>query len=132
MRRVKKAHLPWYWPKYEGDIVHGISCDGDLEVGATTGWWSIVSGIFWRWKTVVILKPKLSQEIYIGFVAHDGTTLLCKVPVPAKTAFGMLVGHEPATFFAMVLVEDEWQEVELELVATVRRNDPTYKNVPLY
>lgn len=132
MRRKIGAHLPWNWPTYEGDVVHGVSCDGDLEVDATTGWWSIVSGVLWRWKTVAILKASSEEEIYTGFVAHDGTTRLCTVPVPVETVYGMFIGREPVTFFAVIRAEGQWKPVELELVARVRRNDPEYRRFPLY
>ncbi len=132
MRFVMRVLSPWNWKKYEGDVVHGISCAGDPKVGPTTGSLSIVSGVLWRWKTVAILRVTSLQEGYVGYVAHDGATFLCMVPVPAGSAFGMLIGHEPVTFFAVARVEGEWQPVELELVARARRDDSAYKDVPLY
>ena len=132
MRFVMRVLSPWNWKKYEGDVVRGICCDGDPEVSPTTGYLSIVLGILWKWKTVAILRATSLQESYVGYVAHDGATFLCMVPVPANSAFGMLIGHELVTFFAVARVEGEWQPVELELGARARRDDPAYKNVPLY
>ena len=129
---VEGVRFPWNWSKYQREVIHPIACVGDPDVAPTRHWWDIHLGIQSRWKTVAILKAKSSTEIYIGFVAHDGTKRICKVPVPAGTAFGMLIGHEPVSFFAVALVQGQWQPVELELVARVKRNDRQYKRVPLY
>ena len=129
MRRKKRAHLPWYWKKYRENVVYGLPCEGDPQVGAT-GWWNIIPNILWRWKTVAILRA--SEEIYIGFVPQYGITRLCMVPVLAGATFGMLIGREPVVFFAVAWREGKWQPVELQLIARVQREDPQYKEVLLY
>lgn len=131
MKFVKGVLYPWNWKKYEGDVVVGVSCDGDPGVAPTTGRLSWALGVLWRWKTVAILKAKFPEIVYTGFVAY-GDTKVCNVPVPAGSAFAMLIGHEKVTFFAVTLVQGQWQPVELMHVARVRRSDPAYKNVPLY
>lgn len=109
---------------------------GDPTVGPTRNWFGALLGKLWRWKRVAVLEP-FHEEIetfYIGFIANDGNSMICLRPV-TKTGpglrIGMRIGHEDVVFFGM-RVFSQLVPIPLKIVEITTKDDPKYKDLPLF
>lgn len=119
------------WKKFNYKV-SGVKVNGDPTMPATH-WWNIIFLLFY-WKKVAIFQVKSADTptpYMVGFKAANGNQKICTKILTAPK-FGVKIGKEGCTFFAIETSGDKFfeGEIPIKLVRiTIKKNLP--RGLPL-